>query len=69
MFSLIYREAIRNAKVESGMVRAWCIKRTKAADASGIYWTRKRKLRATILKMFAEHLPEMVIALGAAIRI
>ncbi len=68
VFSLIYREAIRNAKVESNPARLVHQKNEGSGRIRYLLDEEEKKLRATILKMFAEHLPEMVIALGTGVR-
>lgn len=68
LFSLVFREALRNRKVTSNPAR---LVRQRHEDNAVIRWLtdeEEKQLRAAIEKMFPAHLPELQIALGTGIR-
>ncbi len=68
LFSLIYREAIRNDKVATNPAR---LVRQRPEGNGRIRYLldeEEKALRETILEMFPEHLPELVIAIGSGMR-
>ena len=68
LFSLIYREGVRNDKVPSNPARLVQQKHEGSGRIRYLLEDEEKALRETILKMFPEHLPELVIAIGTGIR-
>lgn len=68
LFSLIYREAIRNDKVTINPARLVHQKNEGSGRIRYLLDDEERALRATVLEMFPDHLPELVIAIGAGMR-
>jgi len=69
LFSLIYREALRNGKVTSNPAR---LVRQRHENNAVIRWLtdeEEKRLRAVIAKHFSGHLPELEIALGTGMRL
>jgi integrase len=69
LFSLIYREALRNGKVTSNPAR---LVRQRHENNGVIRWLtdeEEKRLRAVIAEHFPEHMPELVIALGMGMRL
>lgn len=69
LFSLIYREALRNGKVTGNPAR---LVRQRHENNAIIRWLTDEeevRLRTIINKHFPEHLPELVIALGTGMRL
>lgn len=69
LFSLIFREAIRNGRATSNPAR---LVRMRAEANSRIRFlsdVEEKKLRAVIEKRYPHHLPELVIALGTGMRL
>lgn len=69
LFSLIFREALRNRKVSSNPAR---LVRQRHEDNARIRWLEEdeeKRLRAVIAEHFPERLPELEIALGTGMRL
>jgi site-specific recombinase XerD len=69
LFSLVYREALRNGKVSGNPAR---LVRQRHEDNARIRWLEKeeeKRLRVAIAEQFPEHLPELEIALGTGMRL
>jgi integrase len=69
LFSLIYREALRNGKVSSNPAR---LVRQRHEDNAVIRWLtdeEETRLRKVIAKNYPEHLPQLVIGLGTGMRL
>jgi integrase len=69
LFSLIFREALRNGKVSSNPAR---LVRQRHENNGRIRYLKdkeEQRLRAAIQELFPEHLPELVIALGTGMRL
>jgi site-specific recombinase XerD len=69
LFSLIYREALRNGKVTGNPAR---LVRQRHEDNGRIRFLtddEERRLRAVIMDRFPEHLPELTISLGTGMRL
>lgn len=69
LFSLIFREALRNGKVKTNLAR---LVRQKHEESGVIRWlteVEEKALRKVILEHHAVHLPELVIALGTGMRL
>ena len=69
LFSLIYREGLRNGKVTSNPAR---LVRQRHENNGVIRWLKdeeEKRLRAVIAEHFPEHMPELVIALGMGMRL
>jgi site-specific recombinase XerD len=69
LFSLIYREALRNGKVTSNPAR---LVRQRHEENGRIRWLtdeEEARLRAVITEHFPEHLPELAISLGTGMRL
>ena len=69
LFSLIYREALRNGKVTSNPAR---LVRQRHEENGGIRWLtdeEEARLRAVITEHCPEHLPELTISLGTGMRL
>jgi integrase len=69
LFSLVYREALRNGKVSGNPAR---LVRQRHEDNARIRWLDKeegKRLRIAIAERFPEHLPELEIALGTGMRL
>jgi site-specific recombinase XerD len=69
LFSLVYREALRNRKVTGNPAR---LVRHRHEDNAIIRWLRddeEKRLRAVISEGYPHHLPELEIALGTGMRL
>ena len=69
LFSLVYREALRNGKVSGNPAR---LVRQRHEENGVIRWLsddEEKRLRAMIAKHYPEHLPELEIALGTGMRL
>jgi site-specific recombinase XerD len=69
LFSLVFREALRNGKVSSNPAR---LVRQRHEENARIRWLEEdeeKRLRAVIEEQFPEHLPELEIALGTGMRL
>jgi site-specific recombinase XerD len=69
LFSLIFREALRNGKVTGNPAR---LVRQKHEDNGVIRWLtddEEKALRSAIAEHHAEHMPELDIALGTGMRL
>jgi len=69
LFSLVFREALRNGKVSSNPAR---LVRQRHEDNARIRWLEEdeeKRLRAVIAEHFPERLPELEIALGTGMRL
>ena len=69
LFSLIYREALRNGKVTSNPAR---LVRQRHEDNGVIRWLMEEeetRLRAVIAEHYSDHLPELVIGLEMGMRL
>jgi site-specific recombinase XerD len=69
LFSLIYREALRNGKVMGNPAR---LVRQRHEDNAVIRWLtdeEETRLRAAIAEHYPGHLPELVISLGMGMRL
>ena len=69
LFSLIFREALRNGKVNSNPAR---LVRQRHEDNARIRWLsedEEKRLRAVVAERMPERLPELEIALGTGMRL
>jgi integrase len=66
LFSLIYREALRNGKVSSNPAR---LVRQKKEENGVIRWLTNEEEKALRAAIPTEHLPELDIALGTGMRL
>lgn len=69
LFSLIYREALRNGKVTANPAR---LVRQRHENNGVIRWLtddEEKKLHDVIVKHYPQHMPELVIALGTGMRL
>jgi integrase len=66
LFSLIFREALRNGKVSSNPAR---LVRQKKEENGVIRWLTEKEERALRSVILPEHLPELDIALGTGMRL
>jgi site-specific recombinase XerD len=69
LFSLIYREALRNGKVASNPAR---LVRQRHESNGVIRWLsdeEEKRLRAVMAKHYPAHMPELVISLGTGMRL
>ncbi|MGO9338020.1 MAG: tyrosine-type recombinase/integrase [Terracidiphilus sp.] len=69
LFSLVFREALRNGKVKSNPAR---LVRQKHEENGVIRWLKEDEetaLRAVITKHHPKHMPELDIALGTGMRL
>jgi site-specific recombinase XerD len=69
VFSLVYREALRNGKVTGNPAR---LVRHRHEDNAVIRWLKdheEKRLRAVIAENYREHMPELEIALGTGMRL
>ncbi len=68
LFSLVYREALRNDKVASNPARLVRQKNEGSGRIRYLLDNEEQALKQTVVTLFPEHLPELVIAIGAGIR-
>jgi len=68
LFSLIYREAIHNEKVTYNPARLVHQKNEGSGRIRYLLEEEEKSLKETISRMFREHLPELVIAIGTGMR-
>ena len=69
VFSLVYREALRNSKVANNPAR---LVRQRHEENTIIRWLspdEERRLRAAVAERYQSHMPELVIALGTGMRL
>jgi integrase len=69
LFSLVYREALRNGKVTSNPAR---LVRQRHEDNINIRWLtpeEEKRLRAVMVEHYPGHIPELVISLGTGMRL
>jgi integrase len=69
LFSLIFREALRNGKVTGNPAR---LVRQRHEDNGRIRFLtddEERRLRTVIVERFPEHLPELAVSLGTGMRL
>jgi integrase len=68
LFSLVYREALRNDKVVSNPARLVRQKNEGSGRIRYLLDNEEQAIKQTIVTMFPEHLPELVIAIGTGVR-
>ena len=68
LFSLIYREAVRNDKVPSNPARLVRQKNEGSGRIRYLLEEEEQALRKAIVMNFPEHLPELIIAIGTGMR-
>ena len=69
LFSLVFREALRNGKVTSNPAR---LVRQRHEENGVIRWLQEdeeKRLRSVMREQYPEHLPELEIALGTGMRL
>lgn len=69
VFSLVYREALRNGKVSSNPAR---LVRQRHEENGVIRWLdddEEQRLRSVISEQYPDHMPELEIALGTGMRL
>jgi len=69
LFSLIFREALRNGKVAGNPARLVRLRRQNNGRIRFLTDDEERRLRKAITKQFPEHLPELTISLGTGMRL
>jgi integrase len=69
LFSLVFREALRNGKVTSNPARLVRQRHENNGRIRFLTDAEETSLRAIILERFPEHLPELVISLGTGMRV
>ncbi len=69
LFSLVYREALRNGKVASNPAR---LVQQRHEENINIRWLtpeEEKRLRAVMVEHYPEHIPELAISLGTGMRL
>ena len=69
LFSLVYREALRNGKVTSNPAR---LVRQRHEDNINIRWLtpeEEKRLRAVMVEHYPEQIPQLAISLGTGMRL
>ncbi len=69
LFSLVYREALRNGKVTGNPAR---LVRQRHENNINIRWltdAEQKRLRAVMIENYPEHIPELAISLGTGMRL
>ena len=69
LFSLIFREALRNGKVTSNPARLVRLRHENNGRIRFLTDDEEKRLRKAIAKQFPEHLPELTISLGTGMRL
>jgi integrase len=69
LFSLIFREALRNGKVTNNPARLVRLRHESNGRIRFLTDDEEKRLRKAIAKEFPEHLPELTISLGTGMRL
>jgi integrase len=69
LFSLIFREALRNGKVTGNPARLVRLRHENNGRIRFLNDDEERRLRKAITNQFPEHLPELTISLGTGMRL
>lgn len=69
LFSLIFREALRNGKVTGNPARLVRLRHENNGRIRFLTDEEEKRLRKVIMKQFPEHLPELTISLGTGMRL
>lgn len=69
LFSLIFREALRNGKVTGNPARLVRLRHENNGRIRFLTDDEEKRLRKAITKEFPEHLPELTISLGTGMRL
>jgi len=69
LFSLVFREALRNGKVTSNPARLVRLRHENNGRIRFLTDDEEKRLRKAIAKEFPEHLPELTISLGTGMRL
>lgn len=69
LFSLIFREALRNGKVTSNPARQLRLRHEDNGRIRFLTDDEERRMRKVITELFPEHLPELTISLGTGMRL
>jgi integrase len=69
LFSLIFREALRNGKVTANPARLVRLRHENNGRIRYLTDDEERRLRMAIMKQFPEHLPELAVSLGTGMRL
>ena len=69
LFSLIFREALRNGKVTSNPARLVRLRHEDNGRIRFLTDDEERRMRKVITEQFPEHLPELTISLGTGMRL
>jgi integrase len=69
LFSLIFREALRNGKVTSNPARLVRLRHEDNGRIRFLTDDEERRMRKVITNQFPEHLPELTISLGTGMRL
>jgi integrase len=69
LFSLVFREALRNGKVTSNPARLVRLRHENNGRIRFLTDGEEKRLRKTIAKEFPEHLPQLTISLGTGMRL
>lgn len=69
LFSLIFREALRNGKVTGNPARLVRLRHENNGRIRFLTDDEEKRIRKAITKQFPEHLPELTISLGTGMRL
>jgi len=69
LFSLIFREALRNGRVTGNPARLVRLRHENNGRIRFLTDDEERRLRKVITKKFPEHLPELTVSLGTGMRL
>ena len=69
LFSLIFREALRNGRVTGNPARLVRLRHENNGRIRFLTDDEERRLRKVIAKKFPEHLPELTVSLGTGMRL
>jgi integrase len=69
LFSLIFREALRNGKVTGNPARLVRLRHENNGRIRFLTDDEEKRLRKAITKQFPEHLPELSVSLGTGMRL
>ena len=69
MFSLVFREALRNGKVTANPARLVRLRHENNGRIRFLTDDEEKRLRKAITKQFPEHLPELTVSLGTGMRL
>ncbi|HEX4037758.1 MAG TPA: site-specific integrase [Acidobacteriaceae bacterium] len=69
LFSLIFREALRNGKVTGNPARLVRLRHENNGRIRFLTDDEEKRLRKAITKQFPEHLPELTVSLGTGMRL